>query len=164
MTLKERSQYIIDVLELEPHPEGGFYREIYRNDELVTRENNQSRSAGTAIYFLLPEGICTDWHRLEVDELWHFYEGNELILEIINTEGKFQQLKLCDSLAKEDRYQQLVPKNCWQRAYSTGSYSLVGCTVTPGFEFEDFEKVSSSSLAEQYPNFASEIKRDPFDD
>ena len=164
MTLNERSQHIIDVLELKPHPEGGFYLETYRNDETVSRENDQFRSAGTAIYFLLPEGICTDWHRLEVDELWHFYEGSELILEIVNLEGNFRQLKLNNSLDKEDRYQQLVSKNYWQRAYSTGSYSLVGCTVTPGFEFEDFEKISSNHLAEQYPENASNITRNPFED
>lgn len=153
---------IIDALDLNPHPEGGFYRETYRSEAEVEAFGGEFRDACTAIYFLLPEGVCTDWHRVRSDELWHFYEGSDLILEIVNSEGSFTQLTLGRGATAHSVYQGLVPQNCWQRAYSTGSYSLVGCTVAPGFEFEDFEMINAKELAQRYPNYSSEITGNPF--
>jgi predicted cupin superfamily sugar epimerase len=153
---------IIEQLDLEEHPEGGYFRETYRGNEMVLGEDDQKRSAGTGIYFLLTEGVCTNWHRVRSDELWHFYEGEQLVLEVIDDEGNFQQLLLGDELSDEGKIQQLVPKNCWQRAYSTGHYTLVGCTVHPGFEFKDFEMIESGELANQFPDIGAEIVRNPF--
>jgi predicted cupin superfamily sugar epimerase len=155
---------IISALGLEPHPEGGYYKETYRSEKLVQRNGDKRRAAGTGIYFLLPGKVCTSWHRVTSDELWHFYEGDKLILEIIDPDGNFKQLPLCDKLSADCSYQRLVPQNCWQRAYSTGAYSLVGCTVTPGFEFEDFEMIEQEKLADRYPDIAEKIKNDPFPD
>lgn len=155
---------IIDKLDLSPHPEGGFYKEVYRSAEDVKRADGESRNAGTAIYFLLPAQICTNWHRVASDELWHFYEGDRLVLEIIDAEGNFSQLPLGNKLAADCSYQQLVAQNCWQRAYSTGIYTLVGCTVSPGFEFEDFEMKEPEELADDYPDIADNILNDPFSD
>jgi predicted cupin superfamily sugar epimerase len=147
---------IIDELGLKTHPEGGYYRETYRSAEGVKRTNGNLRNAGTGIYFLLPSKVCTNWHRVDSDELWHFYQGDKLELEIINGQGDFEQRSLGDDLGTCS-HQELVPRNCWQRAYSTGAYSLVGCTVAPGFEFDDFEMIDQESLANQYPEIASSI-------
>lgn len=162
MDVNSRTQEIVDLLDLSPHPEGGYYREVFRSDEEVIRADGESRDGGTAIYFLLPSEVCTSWHRVRSDELWHFYEGVKLILEIISPDGNFRRLFLCDKLSADCDYQGLVPQNCWQRAYSTGAYTLAGCTVTPGFEFEDFEMTEKEELAKRHPNIAREIKKDPF--
>ncbi len=153
---------IIKDLNLTEHPEGGYFRETYRSKEMIKRQNDQKRSAGTGIYFLLTEGICTNWHRVSSDELWHFYAGDKLVLEIIDVDGKFNQLLLNDAFSGEGQFQQLIPKNCWQRAYSTGEFTLVGCTVSPGFEFEDFEMIEADELADQFPEISSNIVRKPF--
>ncbi|MDZ7681402.1 MAG: cupin domain-containing protein [Fodinibius sp.] len=153
---------IVDDLELSPHPEGGYYKEIYRSDHRVQRDEGAARSAGTGIYFLLPDQLCTNWHRVASDELWHFYRGDKLVLEIIDANGDFKQLLLADEIETDGSYQALVPRNCWQRAYSTGLYSLVGCTVSPGFEFDDFEMIEPEVLAERHPDIAEEITGDPF--
>lgn len=164
MDQKSEVKKIIERLNLTSHPEGGFYREIYRSEEDIKRVDGESRNAGTAIYFLLPTEVCTNWHRVASDELWHFYEGDKLVLEIIDADGNFRELSLCDSLAADCSYQQLVPQNCWQRAYSKGAFSLVGCTVCPGFEFEDFEMREPKKLAKDYPDIADNILNDPFSD
>lgn len=164
MDEKSEISNIIETLDLSPHPEGGFYKEVYRSDEEVNRSDGSIRSAGTAIYFLLPSGICTKWHRLKSDEQWHFYEGEKLVLETVDPEGNFSQLPLCNKLSADCSYQQVVPKNCWQRAYSTGTYSLVGCTVSPGFEFDEFEMIEQYDLAERFPDIAAKIKNNPFSD
>lgn len=158
----KKPETIIAALELEPHPEGGYYRETYRSSERVCRENNSWRAAGTGIYFLLPDEICTNWHRVKSDELWHFYKGDELILEIIDRDGSFQQFRLGDAITDQTDLQALVPANCWQRAYSTGLYSLAGCTVSPGFEFEDFEMMETELLAKKYRQIADKINYNPF--
>lgn len=153
---------IINDFNLEEHPEGGYFRETYRSNEIIERQNGQERTAGTAIYFLLTEGICTNWHRVTSDELWHYYMGDKLVLEIIDQNGKYNRLLLDDGINGKGQFQQLIPKNCWQRAYSTGEYTLVGCTVSPGFEFEDFEMIEADELADQFPDVRSKIVRNPF--
>ncbi|HKK46525.1 MAG TPA: cupin domain-containing protein [Balneolaceae bacterium] len=155
-------QKIINHLNLSLHPEGGYYREIYRSTEKIQRENSQTRHAATGIYFLIPYGVCTDWHRVNSDELWHFYTGAPLVLEIIDADGNFSQLLLHDKLDTEAEFQGVVQKNCWQRAYSRGEYSLVGCTVAPGFEFEDFEMIEPERLAKRFSKIGAEIVRNPF--
>lgn len=152
---------VVDELGLEPHPEGGFYKETYRSGQQVHSDSG-TRAAATGIYFLLPEGVCTNWHRVSSDELWHFYKGHKLVLEMINQERDFNQIFLDNKLANDRHFQGVIPKNCWQRAYSAGSYSLVGCTVAPGFEFEDFEMVEKQSLAERYPSIETKVRNDPF--
>lgn len=154
---------IIEALDLSPHPEGGFYKEVYRSTTQV-HTDNKTRAAGTGIYFLLPAGVCSNWHRVQSDELWHFYKGEELVLEIIERDGVFQQVIMNNDLNKHPVLQQLVPKDCWQRAYSRGAYSLVGCTVSPGFEFEDFKMIDPQKLAENYPQLKEKIVRNPVED
>lgn len=162
MSKKSNVEQIIGFLGLKPHPEGGYFKETYRSAEMVNLVSGDARNAGTGIFFLLPAGVCSDWHRVRSDELWHFYDGDKLKLEIINADGNFRQLTLGDDLPNCS-YQGLVPANCWQRAYSIGEYSLVGCTVSPGFEFDDFEMVDPKVLAGQYSDIASKIIADPFE-
>lgn len=154
---------IIRQLNLNPHPEGGYFRETYRSKQTVNVAGEMMRSAGTGIYFLLKEGDISDWHRVQSDELWHFYRGDDLVLEVIDQNKKFRQLKLGGGFSDDTEFQHLVPQNCWQRAYSTGRYSLVGCMVSPGFEFEDFEMIDVDELAMDYPEIADQIKAIPFD-
>ena len=153
---------LIEQFNLSPHPEGGYYGETYRSESAIETEDGRKRPAGTAIYYLLTEGVCSRWHRVRSDELWHFYHGSPLVLEFIDEEGNFSGCRLSDKMLSGAEFQQLVPAGCWQRAYSTGEYSLVGCTVHPGFEFEDFEMGEIEELAEQFPGLEDRIRRDPF--
>ncbi|MEL7833045.1 cupin domain-containing protein [Fodinibius sp. Rm-B-1B1-1] len=154
-------EQVINRLNLSPHPEGGHYRECYRSEQDVWLPNDEKRSAGTGIYFLLAEGELSNWHRVRWDEGWHFYDGDPLMLEIIDRDGSLKRLALGNTFAKEVAFQRLVPQNCWQRAYCTGRYSLVGCTVSPGFEFEDFEMIEPKKLAQEYPDIADDILKSP---
>lgn len=160
--MSENVQEIVEQLNLSTHPEGGYYREVYRSSENIRLGNGESRSAGTGIYFLLPTGVCTNWHRVSSDELWHFYDGDRLVLEMIDVEGNFSRQFLYDELTGKGNFQQLIPRNCWQRAYSTGDYTLVGCTVAPGFEFDDFEMAEPDELAMKYEDLHNDIINDPF--
>ncbi|TNE72952.1 cupin domain-containing protein [bacterium] len=137
--MEKSIERIIQQLELQPHPEGGWYRETWRSDEVLIREDGKSRSSGTAIYFLVPQGIITSWHKVKSAEMWHFYAGSPLILELETELGDVEEVIMSSNLDGGFVPQVLVKPNQWQRAYSTGLYSLVGCTVSPGFDFEDFE-------------------------
>jgi predicted cupin superfamily sugar epimerase len=128
---------IIDLLGLVPHPEGGWYRETWRAEP--GDGDPDGRSGGTAIYFLLVAGELSNWHRVDAAETWHFYAGAPLELWI-SSDGADRELHLLglDLLAGE-RPQVVVPPGAWQSASSRGDYTLVGCTVVPGFTFDGFE-------------------------
>lgn len=122
-------------LSLAPHPEGGFYRETFRD----ARATKDGRAASTAIYYLLGAGEVSAWHRVDAAEIWHFYAGAPLALEIsANGETSARQI-LGARLAQGERPQIVVPAGHWQSARSLGAWTLVGCTVAPGFEFSRFE-------------------------
>jgi predicted cupin superfamily sugar epimerase len=123
---------IIELLGLERHPEGGWYRETFRDDA------REGRAKSTAIYFLLEAGEVSDWHRIDQAELWHWYSGAPLELNIDDGKRGWM-LMLGNDLADGQRPQGLVPAGAWQRASSRGEWTLVGCTVAPGFAFEHFE-------------------------
>lgn len=123
---------IIETLNLTPHPEGGHYAETWR-------ATNAGRATGTAIYFLLQNDEVSHWHVVDAAEIWHFYGGSPLILSISETEhGPAHDHKLGPDLASGQRPQVLVPPGHWQSARSTGDYTFVGATVSPGFEFDAF--------------------------
>jgi uncharacterized protein len=125
---------IITLLELRPHPEGGHYRETFRDDREVG-----GRALSTAIYFLLREGEVSRWHRVDAAEVWHWYAGAPLEL-IMAAEGQdAKRHTLGPNLVGGERPQAVVPAHHWQQASSTGGWSLTGCTVAPGFTFEAFE-------------------------
>ena len=125
---------IIELLELQPHPEGGHFRETWR-----AAAAPGERAAGTAIYYLLRAGEISRWHRVDADEMWHWYAGSPLALSL-SPEGRSREtLHLGPDLASGQRPQVLVPSGAWQSAESLGAWTLVGCTVSPGFMFEGFE-------------------------
>ena len=125
---------VVALLGLEPHPEGGYFRETFRD-----AEPEGGRSASTAIYYLLAAGERSHWHRVDAVETWHFYAGAPLSLSISADGETLQRVLLGPNLAADQRPQAIVPRNAWQAARSMGDWSLVGCTVAPGFEFSGFE-------------------------
>jgi uncharacterized protein len=128
------AEEIIKTLGLEPHPEGGHYLETFRH-----KGEPGERGAGTAIYFLLTEGERSHWHRVDAAEIWHFYAGAALELSTSSTPGKTSTHLLGSDLAGGERPQFTVQPGHWQSARSLGQWTLVGCTVSPAFEFEKFE-------------------------
>ena len=127
---------IVRLLDLAPHPEGGHFRETFRD----VRRNESGRAASTAIYFLLARGERSHWHRIDAVEVWHFYAGAPLRLEIAADEAaELTVVTLGPDLAGGERPQAIVPAGAWQAAESLGAWTLVGCTVAPGFAFERFE-------------------------
>ena len=127
---------VIRLLDLQPHPEGGHYRETFRNSQ--NADSQSSRAASTAIYFLLQAGEISRWHRVDAAEVWHWYAGAPLALSIIDGEQTVD-IRLGADLAAGERPQAVVPAHAWQQARSLGAWTLVGCTVAPGFEFAGFE-------------------------
>ncbi|HEY8194776.1 MAG TPA: cupin domain-containing protein [Hyphomicrobium sp.] len=133
MTSDLSADDVIEILNLAPHPEGGHYRETFR-DEADTGE----RQASTAIYFLLKAGEQSHWHAVDAAEGWHHYSGAPLLLEISASGGPILAVRLGSDLAGGERPQAVVPKGHWQRARSLGAWTLVGCTVAPAFAFAGF--------------------------
>jgi hypothetical protein len=127
------AEEIIQRLGLQPHPEGGHFRETFRDPRRVN-----GRAASTAIYFLLAEGEVAHWHRVDAAELWHFYAGAPLELSIADEHGQ-SIIALGPDLGAGQQPQAVVPALAWQSARSLGAWTLVGCTVAPGFEFTGFE-------------------------
>jgi predicted cupin superfamily sugar epimerase len=125
---------IIARLELKPHPEGGHYRETFRD----ARTDADGRTHSTAIYFLLARGERSHWHRIDAAEIWHYHAGSTLTLHIADDCGH-RRIRLGSDLAADEQPQAIVPAHAWQAAESTGDWTLVGCTVAPGFDFAKFE-------------------------
>jgi uncharacterized protein len=126
---------IIARLELRPHPEGGHYRETFRDK----RVDANGRALSTAIYFLLARGERSHWHRVDAVETWHYYAGSPLTLRIANEGCAGHTVRLGPDLGADERPQAIVPAHAWQSAETTGDWTLIGCTVAPGFEFAGFE-------------------------
>ena len=127
---------IISLLGLQPHPEGGHYRETFRDSQ--NSEAVSGRAASTAIYFLLRAGEISRWHRVDAAEVWHWHAGAPLRLSIAEGTEK-REIRLGTDLLAGERPQAVVPARAWQQAQSLGDWTLVGCTVAPGFEFAGFE-------------------------
>jgi predicted cupin superfamily sugar epimerase len=125
---------IIETLALAPHPEGGWYRETWR-----AGAPEGARAAGTAIYYLLERNQISHWHRIDAAEIWHWYAGSALDL-FLSMDGLSRQIAILGSeIQAGERPQIMIPAGCWQSAISRGEFTLVGCTVIPGFEFRGFE-------------------------
>jgi len=134
MSVSREAADIIARLDLTPHPEGGHYRETFRDSKV----DADGRSRSTVIYFLLARGERSHWHRIDAVEVWHHYAGASLTLRIADDEGQ-RSVKLGADLAAGEQPQAIVPPFAWQAAESNGDWTLVGCTVAPGFEFDKFE-------------------------
>lgn len=128
------AEKVIRTLELKPHPEGGYYRETFR--DCVP---GGARARSTAIYFLLEAGQISRWHRVDAAEVWHWYAGAPLLLSIVPASGRRSTVRLGPDILAGESPQAVVAAHNWQQARSLGLFSLVGCTVAPGFEFAGFE-------------------------
>lgn len=150
--------YWIEKLSLMEHPEGGYFREIYRSAESNPGEYLPERFKGprafsTSIYYLLEGSDFSSFHRLKADEVWHFYSGCPLTIYSINPQGILSQIILGNDLAGGEVFQAVVPAGSWFAAASNDShsYTLVGCTVSPGFDMDDFELGDRGELVKQFP-------------
>jgi len=126
---------VVARLGLQPHPEGGWYAETWRHEP----GPDGGRASGTAIYYLLEAGQRSHWHRVDATEIWHFYAGDPLRLRIHAGDGPTRDVVLGTDLAAGQVPQAIVPEGAWQSAEPTGAWTLVGCTVSPGFSFDGFE-------------------------
>ena len=151
---------IIAELELVPHPEGGWYRELYRSSQNVDTPLGP-RSALTTIYYLLQSGQRSRWHVVDADEVWHFYTGDPLLVYEITHSGRLVTHRLGGDPEKEDCLVAVVRAGNWfgSTLADGGDYALVGCTVAPGFDFADFELAARSALVRQYPEHSHLIER-----
>ena len=141
-----RAQALIADLQLQPHPEGGFYREIFRSGNRVQPQDaRDTRGALTTIYFLLPAGAHSRWHRVTSDEVWHLYEGDPLELLIADERVSAVQRNVLQAAGASTGPVRTVAAGEWQAARPLGSFALCGCTVAPGFQFEDFSFLRDSA-------------------
>jgi predicted cupin superfamily sugar epimerase len=167
VTAVTRAETLVRQLSLRPHPEGGWYSEVFRSRECVTPADRRSeRSALTSIYFLLAAGQVSRWHRVMSDEAWHFYEGDAV--ELFSVDPNFERLErtVLGRLAEDPAHDQaavrpthVVPAGHWQGVRITGAYALVGCSVGPGFDFADFTMLSDDGpaavkLTARFPDLA----------
>jgi predicted cupin superfamily sugar epimerase len=145
--MHKRAKELISELHLQPHPEGGYFREIFRSaHEVRPLDERSARCALTTIYFLLVKGQYGRWHRVASDEVWHFYEGDPLEIYWIDGQDVVHQA-VFGTGSSNAHPMCVVPAGCWQAAKPLGEYSFLGCDVGPGFEFQDFEMLSDGSAA-----------------
>lgn len=158
------AEYWIRHLELEPHPEGGFYRETYKASETIAGGHlpgrfNGDRIFGSAIYFLIDEQDFSAFHRLAADEIWHFYTGSPLRLWMIDPGGALSTVQLGPNPAAGQVFHAVVGAGCWFAASVEAGYALVGCTMAPGFDYADFELAQRGELIARYPQHRTLIER-----
>ncbi|MGB0175807.1 MAG: cupin domain-containing protein [Owenweeksia sp.] len=158
-------QYWVEKLGLEPHPEGGFFRETYRSSETISHTALPDRFAGdrtysTAIYFLLTAENFSAFHRIQSDETWHFYKGQGLTVCIIHPDGKYKEIHLGQNPEKGEVFQATVPAGVWfgSKLTQLKGWCLVGCTVAPGFDFADFEMADRAEMTSKFPQHKAIIK------
>lgn len=159
-------KYWIEKLKLSKHPEGGYFREVYRSNEFISKKHlparySSFRSFSTSIFFLLKSDEFSAFHRLKSDEIWHFYDGSALLLYVIDTKGRLMKIKVGRNPDNDETLQIVIPKGFWFAAevVDKNSFSLIGCTVSPGFDFEDFELGSKKYLIAKYPQHKVLIDR-----
>jgi predicted cupin superfamily sugar epimerase len=163
--MRPKASYWIEKLQLTVHLEGGSFREIYRSPLMIPRRSlplffQGDRAASTSIYFLLSLGQFSAFHRIASDEVWHFYFGDPLLIHEIGHNGLLTTHRLGSDPEKGESFQTVVSAGSWFASVpAEGSeYALVGCTVAPGFDFEDFELADGEALVRQYPRHAEIIK------
>jgi len=150
---------------LQPHPEGGWFKETYKCHEYIPasalpKRFGSNRAFSTAIYFLLEQGNFSAFHRIKSDECWHFYAGDPLRVYVLQPNGHLDIIDLGNDIFQGQQFQYIVPANCWfaSRPLPGSSFCFVGCTVAPGFDFADFEMADAASLIAKYPQYQNIIK------
>lgn len=160
------TEQIIQQFNLLPHPEGGYYKQTYISIETIPAAGlperfPSARHFSTAIYFLLGGNDFSAFHRIKSDEVWHFYAGEGLHIYVIHPDGEAELLKLGNDLANGYAFQHVVKAGCWfaSKPVHQNGFSLVGCTVAPGFDFADFEMGDKNHLLKLYPRYEEWINR-----
>ena len=156
MHLAKTAQYWIDQLDLTPHPEGGWYKETFRSDVQY-----DGRSVATGIYFLLTAENVSNFHRIDAEEMWHFYAGDPLTVHIIDGSGDYATMSIGPDIDGGQQFQAVVPANVWfgSSVDKPEGYALVGCTVSPGFEFDSFELAGRAAMLGEFPQHEVVIKQ-----
>jgi len=153
---KYSSKYWIDKLKLQSHPEGGYYKETYHAEGIIPQSAliqnyTGSRSYSTGIYFLLSSDTFSAFHKIQSDEMWHFYEGDSLEIYLLEEKNPTKKVLLGRDIDKGEALQFVIPANTWFAAQTQGNYSLLGCTVAPGFDFADFKLAKREDLIKEFP-------------
>ncbi|WP_299335424.1 cupin domain-containing protein [uncultured Psychroserpens sp.] len=158
-------QDLIKTLDLQPHPEGGFFKETYRSDGMISKTClpdvfKSERHYSTGIYYLLESNDFSAFHKINQDEMWHFYLGAPLELTMISDQGVLTMVTIGNDILNDQVLQFVVPKNYWfaAKVSTPNSFSLLGCTVAPGFDFQDFTLASRGSLTAKFPQHRAIIK------
>lgn len=157
---------IVQLLDLQPHPEGGFYKEVYRSNGFISQaclpaDFQGDRNFSTSIYYMLQKGDFSAFHRIKSDEIWHYYYGGEILLHLLHPAGEYQLMVLGNNITNGARFQLVIPAGVWFAAEPAqgNDFTLAGCTVAPGFDFADFELANSNKLMQQFPDHQELIKR-----
>lgn len=157
-SMHPKAEYYFSQLELKPHPEGGYFKEIYRSDEFIEHialpvRYNGRRSFSTSIFFLLEGKDFSAFHRLKSDEQWHFYDGTSIKIYILDKHSGYNQIILGNDINAGEQLTVVIKRGIWFAAelMDKNSFALVGCSVAPGFEFDDFEIASRQKLVEEFP-------------
>jgi predicted cupin superfamily sugar epimerase len=160
------AEKIAKQLQLQPHPEGGYFKETYRSQGSINQSDlsddiSGNRNYSTAIYFLLTSDSFSAFHRIKQDEIWHFYKGNPIKLHVISAEGVYTNVIIGNNLGNGELPQYVVNAKDWFAAEVIGAntFSLLGCTVSPGFDFKDFELAERNELTSTFPQHSTIIKK-----
>lgn len=164
--ISSKINQLVKSLNMLPHPEGGFYKEVYRSKNTISKDALENKFSGdrsycTSIYFLLTSENFSGFHRIKQDEIWNFYEGSPLLVHVIDKEGIYTCHEIGMDTSKELYPQLVVPAGAWfaSSVKNKNDYSFVGCTVAPGFDFEDFELAERTQLIEEYPQHSAIITK-----
>ena len=164
--IHDRAKLLIDVLDLQPHPEGGFFSETYRSNDQMEYEIRDhgmkvTRNVCTSIYYLLTGDAFSAFHRINQDEMWHFYEGGTLLIHELEKDGQYKQTRVGSDIESGDVFQYVVRGGHYfaVELISKDSYGLAGCTVAPGFDFADFEMPGRNELTKKFPQHLDIISR-----
>ncbi len=157
---------IIQSLNLQPHPEGGYYKETYRSKGHVDSDSlpqniDGDRNYSTSIYYLLCSNDFSVFHRIKQDEVWHFYKGSSITIHMLTKTGAYKKQVVGNNISKEEQPQFVVEAGDWfaVTVNESDTYSLLGCTVSPGFDFADFELANKEEMLDQYPNYKGVINK-----
>lgn len=163
--MNSKKEKIIQLLDLKPHPEGGFYKETYRSEGFISQNALPSgytgnRSYATGIYFMLTAGTFSAFHKIHQDEMWHFYDGSAIELHMISEDGTHSCVHIGRNLENNEHLQYVVPGGVWfaSRVISGAEFALLGCTVSPGFDFADFELPNTSEMTAMFPQHETIIR------
>jgi predicted cupin superfamily sugar epimerase len=162
----KKAEFWIKELQLKPHPEGGFFKEIYRSETKLLKKGlpprfSGNRNAITSIYYLLKSKDISKFHRLKSDEIWHYYTGSPITIHTLTDTGTYQKITLGSDMDKNMVFQCAIRHDQWFGATvdDPSSFTLVGCSVAPGFDFNDFELANKLDLIKQYPSHSDIINR-----